>query len=218
MHCVCFATSEAKKFNKDNLFVIGRNIYQAACGNANAATHFINEFISRTNGLSPEKRKALLDGMLFEIFFDSDGKIRDNFKERHFNEVFKLQKHATAKSSFEFIAECLLPYSNRFYAIPGKANPLSIDVVLDSSKDIKNLAEPVVVRLCIASDNVLRADDDSDEEPSRFRYQDRGSFEKFISDQLLIPLHLLSFTYTGVGSKPTSIWFPIGWTVRKPAN
>ncbi len=210
-----FGTAAAKNFNKDNLFVIGRNIYQAACGNANAAFGFINDFMARTNGLKPEKRKALLDGMLFEIFFDSDGKIRDDFKDRRFNEVFKLQKHVAVSSSFDFIAECLLPYSNRFYALPGKVSPVAVDVVLDPSQD---QSSPAVVRLCIASENVLRADDDSDEEPSRFRSQDRDNFEKGISDQLLLPQHLLSFTYTGVGSKPASIRFPIGWTVRKRAN
>lgn len=209
-----FGTTVAKNFNKDNLFVIGRNIYQAACGNANAATGFINDFTARTIGLSPEKRKALLDGILFEIFFDSDGKIRDKFKDRHFNKVFKLQKHTTLKSSFEFIAECLLPYSNRFYAIPGKDNQLSIDVVLGKPKD----DEPSVIRLCIASENVLRAGDDSGEESNKFRYQDRERFEGYISDQLLIPLHLLSFTYTGTDNKPTGVYSPIGWTVRKQAS
>ncbi|MFJ7286094.1 caspase domain-containing protein [Pseudomonas sp. NPDC099000] len=216
---VGFGTAVATNFSKDNLFVIGRNIYQAASGNANGAMGFVNDFMAKTKGLKPEKRKALLDGMLFEIFFDSDGKIRDDFKARYFNKVFALQKHVAVSSSFDFIAECLLPYSNRFYALPGKTSPVAVDIVLNLSKA---RAEPDAVQICIASEDVLRPDDDSEgpdyEVPTRFRTQGRDDFEERISTQLLIPLRLLSFTYTGVGRKPASIRFPAGWTVRQRAN
>ena len=40
----------ANKMTKDNLFVIGRNIYQAACGSSGEAAHFINDFMSSTIG------------------------------------------------------------------------------------------------------------------------------------------------------------------------
>ena len=37
--------ASANKMAKDNLFVVGRNIYQAACGNANAAQYFLTNFM-----------------------------------------------------------------------------------------------------------------------------------------------------------------------------
>lgn len=52
----------ANRMATDSLFVIGRNIYQAACGSANAAAVFINDFMSATRGYEKPKRKALLDG------------------------------------------------------------------------------------------------------------------------------------------------------------
>jgi len=209
-----FNATVAARFSRDSLFVIGRNVYQAACGNANAAVALIDDFVARTNGLKPEKRKALLDGMLFEVFFNSDGEIRDTPKDSRFNELFSLQRYASTSSSFDFISECLLPYSNRFYAHPGKCGAVAIDVVLAQSSD----DDPHTVRVCIASEDLLRPDDSFGskyEEPIRFRTFDREDFEERISRQLLIPLHLLSFTYSGVCKKPTALRFPRAWTVRK---
>ncbi len=58
-----------KSFGRNSLFIFGRNLYQAACGGSNAALSFIEEFPSKTRGLVEAKRRALLDGMLFEVFF-----------------------------------------------------------------------------------------------------------------------------------------------------
>jgi len=108
-----------RKVAKDTLFVMGRNIYQSATGNSNSAVAFIRDFNGKTEGAPAVNRKALLDGMLFEIFFDKSGQLRDDPKFRCFNDVFELQRFATLKGSFDFIAACLLPYAGRYYAIPG---------------------------------------------------------------------------------------------------
>jgi hypothetical protein len=49
----------------------------------------------------------LLDGILFEVFFDPDGKLRNNPKVHCFNDIFSLQIYPQLASSFEFIAGCL---------------------------------------------------------------------------------------------------------------
>jgi Caspase domain len=74
--------------NDDNLFVLGRNIYQAACGGSNAAAGYVHSFIDQTSGFPEAKRKAILDGMLFEVFFDPDAKLRSRIKGNLFNELF----------------------------------------------------------------------------------------------------------------------------------
>ncbi|MDR8365037.1 caspase family protein [Pseudomonas sp. JL3] len=213
-----FNVADARGFSKNNLFVIGRNIYQAACGGAHAALGFIDDFSAKTRGLTPDKKKAILDGALFEIFFDSDGNLRQDFKSDQFNKVFKLQKYKSTAASFEFISECLVPHSHRFYALPGKEVDVSVDVVLILEESQNS---PTVRRICIASENLLRPEDDEEEdendEPSRFRPRSRDDFEERISQQLMIPLRLLSFTYSGTKKKPSAVRQPLGWTVRKSA-
>ncbi len=207
-----------KRFSKNNLFIIGRNVYQAACGHARTAVRFIEEFPDKTRGLVEEKRRALLDGMLFEAFFDSDGQLRHEFKDRCFNDLFGLQRYESTAASFDFIAECLHPYTHQFHALPGKAGEVAVDVVLEAGDDPKN---PYVARICIASRNLLRPEDevdrDEDDEPHSYRSYAIDVFESRISRQLLIPLHLLSFTYTGVTRTPSDVRAPLEWTVRKRA-
>jgi len=43
--------------------------------------------------------------MLFEVFFNSTGKLRDDIKSGYFDELFELQRYAELKDSFNFIAE-----------------------------------------------------------------------------------------------------------------
>ena len=102
----------ANKAGLDSLFVVGRNIYQAACGGANGAISYLNAFMANTDGFNKQRRKALMDGMLFEIFFDSKGNIRAQPKNRYFEEVFQLQQHKELSDSFAFISECLLTHAD----------------------------------------------------------------------------------------------------------
>jgi NADPH:quinone reductase-like Zn-dependent oxidoreductase len=66
--------------NRNSLFVLGRNVLQAAHGSANAAKDWIVRFCEHTEGLKAPARKAIIDGILFEIFFDSDGELRKHPK------------------------------------------------------------------------------------------------------------------------------------------
>lgn len=61
---------------------VGRNIAQAADGNSHSVRACIKNFMVKTSGMAPEKRKAILDGMLFEIFSDPDRSLRDDPKRR----------------------------------------------------------------------------------------------------------------------------------------
>ncbi|MEB3438089.1 caspase family protein [Pseudomonas sp. A2] len=207
-----------EKCGKNNLFIVGRNICQAACGHERAAGRFIRDFAGKTSGVTEEKRKALLDGMLFEVFFDKHGKLRKDFKDGYFSELFDLQQFASNTPSFDFIAECLLPHAHKFHALPGKAIEVSVDVVLQTRD---NPQCPHVVRICIASGNVLRPidddDDDEKDEPKRYRPYIIADFEQRISSQLMIPHHLLAFTYNG-GKKPDVVNSPAYWTARKPTE
>lgn len=201
------------KFAIDSLFVLGRNIYQSACGNANSAIGFINSFANRTAAVPPPKRKALLDGMLFEIFFDSAGEFRDEPKDARFNEVFAVQKHKELADSFAFISRCLLPEIGRFHVLPGKDQPTSVDVTLDAK------ASDAVTQVFLGGTNVLAsADEDFDEDDKIVhRTLARDDFEDRIARQLLIPRRLLTFSYGRPAKGIEKVRFPYGWSCRMPA-
>jgi len=201
------------KFATDSLFVLGRNIYQSACGHSNSAVAFINAFANRTTAVPASKRKALLDGMLFEIFFDSAGQIREEPKDDRFNEVFALQKHKEFADSFAFISRCLLPEIGRFHVLPGKDQPTSVDVTLDAK------ADDAVTKIFVGGTNVLASVDADFDDGDKVIYRtlDRDDFENLMARQLLISRRLLTFSYGKPAKSIGKVKFPYGWSCRMPA-
>lgn len=206
------------KVAKDTLFVMGRNIYQASTGNSNSATSFIHDFNTKTAGAPIASRKALLDGMLFEIFFDKTGALRDEPKFRRFNEVFDLQRFAALKSSFDFLAACLLLYAGRYYAIPGKGHEVVADVRLGTKKN------DAVMEVFVGGQQVLRIDDDepggwgdADDGKVHYRKRTRKQVEEWLSEQLIVPERLLKISFSHPVAVDEILNVPMGWTCRLPA-
>lgn len=212
-----FTAEAAGRASSNSLFVVGRNIYQAACGGSNGAGSYIADFIPRTAGLKPERRKALLDGMLFEVFFDSEARLRKEFKMRKFQELFRLQQHKRLKSSFDFIAECLLPDIGRFYVVPGKNHATVVDVV---TKADAKAGSHVLKSVHCGGDSILWMEDaDYAPEPGEQPMLEKltlAKFEERIAEQMVVPVQLLTIKYSSFSKKgDEKIYFPYGWTTRK---
>lgn len=197
----------AGKMSKDSLFVIGRNIYQAACGSSTSATQFLTDFMSMTGSYTNESRKALLDGILFEIFIDPNGKLRDRIKGRYFQEAFELQRHAGLKASFEFIAKVVTAAGGNFFSVPGKGHNLAVTVATK-----KKTGGVFVEAIYIGGVNVLKKSDDRD----GFFSLGADDLSEKLSEHLVIPSRLLKITYTpDSSSKADDLKMPRGWSVRK---
>lgn len=196
----------------DSLFVLGRNILQAANGSANAAEDWIRRFPQRTQGMSPAKRKALLDGILFEIFFDSQGEPRKQPKSNFFSEAFDLEQYAEFKDSFEFIAGTLVSQANQMFAVPGKGQTVTADVQLGK----KNVIESVYV----AGKNYLsdrREPCDFGEDASIFcRQLPCAKFEDELAQQMLVPRRLLKVVYNKSIEPTERVRLPYDVEVMRP--
>lgn len=199
---------------KDNLFVVGRNIYQAACGNSGYAGNFIDNFINITHGFRPSKRKCILDGMLFEIFFNSMGQMRKTIKGRYFDEVFDLQRYSQLQDSFDFIAETLTVAGGDFYAVPGKGHDVAVTV---STR--KKVSGTFVEAIYIGGANILRLRADTSESSEvieEYTEVDPEALEQQLAEELIVPSRFLKVTYTpGAAAKEDCLYIPRGWIVRK---
>lgn len=202
--------------DKDTLFVIGRNIYQAAVGRSARANDFIDNFSEKTNGMSEDKVVNLLEGILFEIFFNPKGDIRQSFKMSKFDLTFELQKFSNLTPAFEFISECLVPFLNRFYILPGKSiDAISIEIEIKENKNGEN----EVLGVYFEGNNIIRKIEDK---PSLFgtekafyqnmRYSD---FVEMLSEEMVIPLNKISVTSKAVLDARTKILYPYNHTVSK---
>ena len=194
----------------DDLFVLGRNIYQAACGGANAAEIYINEFNSRVADVAPGKAKNILDGMLFEVFFNKNGEIRDDFKMSRFNDLFALNRIQEFSASFEFISEVLINYQNRFYVIPGKSRAVSVDV----ASSLFETGEQLISEIHFEGFNILRKEDEgsnTDWGAHPIKYE---KLLQTISTEMAIPLLQLTVNIE-FEKKGSKILWPYGVTVKK---
>ena len=170
--------------------------------------------MSSTIGYEKSKRKALLDGVLFEIFFDAKGKLRNQIKKGYFNEVFELQAYADLKDSFDFIAEVLTAAGGNFYAVPGKGHDLAVTV----STTVKS-GEALIGAIYIGGVNVLRTEEDEWESVvgvTNLSTISANRLNDLLSEQLVVPVRCLKVTYTPALVGPESaLQIPSGWTVRK---
>jgi uncharacterized caspase-like protein len=207
----------AAKMLPSNLFVLGRNIYQAACGTARTASDFLNNFMPRTQGYDKGKRKALLDGMLFEIFFDSKGQLRGDIKGEYFNKVFELEQHAELKDSFEFIAKALTAARGDFHSLPGKGHQLQVTVNIkkvDNDHFVEAIYAAGINLLRLGDTDWLYTDQKGDPETGPIT---TAQLAKQLSQELVVPQRLLRVTYTPKGAVPDDKKLNIAraWTVRK---
>jgi len=210
-----FTVAVANKFGTNSLFVIGRNLYQAADGNAHSAIAYLKKFMTYTQGMEMEKRKALLDGVLFEIFFDPEAQLRAKPKGLWLSEVFESQQYAELSESFEFIAECLIQHADRFHAIPGKGHTVAVDIV--TKKKSPNVY--IVENIFHGGTDILWMEEDefADDADNAARHSmlTIDKFEARLSEEMIVPARLLTVTYTFEKNAKTALLFPIGWTTRK---
>lgn len=73
--------------NRSSVFVLGRNIVQAAEGSSGNAIMFMENISIYIKEWADVFKQAIIDGMLFEVFFNSEGKIRPNEFKAHFLKI-----------------------------------------------------------------------------------------------------------------------------------
>lgn len=122
--------------DKNKSFLLGRNLLQAAAGGSFAANDFFEDLPRRLQRFSQEGENHVLNGILFEIYFDSHGEFRrKNFKKAKFDEIMALRKKSVFASSFDFIRRQLAPYRDFSFWFPETAdNVIDVDVVATKQK------------------------------------------------------------------------------------
>lgn len=109
-------------------FVLGRNIYQAACGSALKAVEFMRNLDIELGRHESEAANHLLAGMLFEVYFNSEGQFRPRPKAGQIDAPFR----EVAKPNFEavktFIQARLQPCQNQLLILPGDVSPVELKV------------------------------------------------------------------------------------------
>ena len=108
-----------QEFPPSSWFVLGRNIYQSACGNSQRAMEFMANLESRLNHFPEETAKHILAGMLFEIYFDSHGNFRDTLKFSYAETPLSVVTKDEYADDVAFIRSKLQPHNAQLRFLPG---------------------------------------------------------------------------------------------------
>ncbi|MCV6599459.1 MAG: caspase family protein [Alphaproteobacteria bacterium] len=182
-------------FKIDSIFVLGRNIYQAACGKASAAVEYINDLYVELKLLDGEAAFHILNGMLYEIYFSSLGKIRKRLKTECFEKVLRVSDKVMFEESKKFIRYTLLPNEEKVIFLPGNESFI-IDLYFENYQD----DEKVLSKVFYNGQNVLYDDEDElfDYESSwdigRKKYEE---LEVKLSKMLACPISKMQITNHG---------------------
>ena len=110
-----------EEFPPSSWFVLGRNIYQAACGNSQKAMEFLGNLESRLAHFPEETAKHMLAGMLFEIYFDAHGQFRETLKFGYAEKPLSLVTKQEYSDVVAFMLSKLEPHVGRLKFLPGEA-------------------------------------------------------------------------------------------------
>lgn len=123
----------------NTLFLLGRNLLQTAIGGEFAANAVFNDLANWLNSWFTGKDNHVLNGILFEIYFNSEGKFRGrNFKSGLIDKIFELEENKLFLNSFKFIHNQLEPFSDFLYYLPSP-DPVTLPVEIlinESEEDI----------------------------------------------------------------------------------
>ncbi len=135
----------SENFPPAQWFVLGRNIYQAACGNAQKALEFIRNLDIELSRFPDETAVHLLSGMVFEIYFDRDGKFRRRPKSAHIEQLMREVANPRYQRSRDILLGHLAPFDQWLPFKVGASEPISLVVeVVESAGDDSADSKPVV--------------------------------------------------------------------------
>jgi hypothetical protein len=183
---------QVNDIDKNRLFLIGRNILQASIGGEFECQKFMDNLSQTLTRYSINGENHLLNGILFEIYFNPEGKFREmNFKNGYIDEIFRLQTNLDFKSSFDFINKHLQPFREYLFYIPSSLpTSLPIEIVFEKfESDIFSETNDVYRIKSIKYKNLSILD--SYELHIYGFYQPYADFIKVLREQLSVPINLL---------------------------
>ncbi|WP_250462428.1 PIN-like domain-containing protein [Caballeronia sp. GAFFF2] len=133
-----------ESFSPTSWFVLGRNLYQAACGNAQKAMNFIVNLDIQLGRFPDDVSQYILCGMVFEIYFDSEGELRRRGKSAYMDKPLSLLTRERYSSARDFIRHKLAQSNARWTYMPGEETPRVLNLVWTPSPADSATREEVV--------------------------------------------------------------------------
>ena len=175
--------------NKNDLFVIGRNLLQAAHGGAFEC----QKEISYTNlrKYTCQGENHVLNGILYEMYFDKFNKFRDSVKGINMlDNIANILLYPEFKNTCKFIQMSLAEYKDRHYYTLGSSDRCIVAIKLGSS--YMNMFDETVWRI-----NKILIKGEEIPNPIPFNHElDAVELRHYIQQAIAIPSLYLQIRYS----------------------
>lgn len=192
-----------KEVTASDLFVIGRNIYQSADGTCFEAQSYINDFSSKK--IPDEAKMHMLNGIAYEIYYNSNNTLRIHPKTRYYKPVIQLLEKDEFYGSKAFITSILSKVDNQILYIPGQNEIMEFVAEIDDKNKLQSIT--------YKGTNVLY-DADGKKINSDIEYPIEYSTDQLIKEiacQVAAPNDCVMLS----GISTTKVCFPSSFTLRK---
>lgn len=127
---------DASNEDKNKLFLLGRNILQAACGSSSSAMEFMEDLNNKILQFQTDSKNHVLNGIIYETFFNSYGSFRlDELKDVYLNSIFEIVEKPKFAESKKFLYDILVPYNETLFYVPIiNDKGISLDVIFVNSE------------------------------------------------------------------------------------
>ncbi|MDX7839450.1 TIR domain-containing protein [Aeromonas caviae] len=200
----------------DDAFVLGRNMYQCACGGERRACSFVSNLRRELANISEERAIDLLNGMFFEVYFNSEGEFRGSeLKNRKLPELLKIQTVKKYSPSIAFIRRSLDPYKKEVPFLPS-AEPQV--VVLKVS--VKRGDPPTVKSLTANGTELLSTDESPNGKLWRLSYKcfTPAELKRMLVEDWGILEAQLDLQLSSGTSRESELQLPDGTCIRWPVS
>jgi hypothetical protein len=207
------------KVSADEAFVLGRNLYQCACGSESRAVAFLDKLRQELASIPIERSLDILNGMFFEVYFNAAGEFRScKIKGRCLAKLLAIQTVKKYEPAMLFIQRALEPYRDELPLVPS-TSPQEVVVKLS----VKRSAPPLVKTLTIGARSLLSEDGENDSPEGRVW---RLSFRSFtikelrtqLADEWSIPSDLLIIEPDRKLDPKLELELPEGMSIRWPVR
>lgn len=207
------------KISSDEAFVLGRNLYQCACGSERKAESVLANLRRELASFPEDRAIDFLNGMFFEVYFNSSGEFRGgSLKSRCLDKLLAVQTVRKYSPSIAFIRSAIEPYQSNLLFLP---NETPENIIVNVS--VKRSDPPTIRSLKIGDKELLLHDPDNYYPSTRLW---RLSYRSFSLDELRqeiakewgIPLAQLKVVCKPPIEPGAKLSLPDGYSIVWPIN
>lgn len=205
------------KLSPNEIFVLGRNIYQCACGDEHRAKSIMNNLRQEMSKQPQEVAEHLVNGMFYEVYFNSKGDFRGQIlKSRCLSQLLAIQSVKKYADCIGFIRRVLQPYRGNLVILPNPV-PERVEVLIE----VVEKDPPMINDLIFKGKSVLG---DIEENADMWNHMWKLSFREFSISDLKeslsrgwhIPLNQIEFKSDKKYEDSTWFRLPENKTIQYP--